>query len=196
MALLFFWCIQADRCDLSFDFIAFGDNVLSFVISAEYIEKQHSVDVENETGCVRGRGMASTRFDPYSAHGGGGWMGRGDPYGGGGASADLYVQNDPYRHAMLHAPPPASVRGQSSLGAVAAAGSASGGGDDASFARDLLKLYSENPVAFDAYARDPVVRRSMKLDGQESVMSAAGYDDVGMTGVRELYPEPRLVATR
>ena len=132
-------------------------------------------------GYCRGRGVSSTRFDPYSAHSGanaGGWMGRADPYSAG--NGEVYIQNDPYRQLSA---PPSALRGPPS------AASAVAGGDDASFARDLLKLYTENPVAFDAYARDPVVRRSMKLDGQAQML-AAEYDD-GLNGQGDFYQEPR-----
>jgi hypothetical protein len=140
----------------------------------------------------RGRGMASTRFDPYLAHAGGagGWMGRSDPYAAGMAGGDMYAQADPYRQPMLPAPPQAAVRPTPAYSNAAA-----GGGDDASFARDLLKLYSENPAAFDAYARDPIVRKSLKLDGQEA--SVAGlYDDSGLRASRDYYDEPRGLGAR
>jgi len=134
--------------------------------------------------------MASTRFDPYATHSGAtGWIGRADPYSGGGV--DMYAQNDPYRQSMLPAPPAAIRPGPS----AAAANAAAGGGDDVSFARDLLRLYTENPAAFDAYARDPVVRRSMKLDAQEQMM-AAGYEETGLAVPREYYAETRVPQSR
>lgn len=139
--------------------------------------------------------MASTRFDPYLAHGGGagGWMGRSDPYASGLAGGDMYAQQDPYRQqSMLHAPPQAPVRPAAGAAYNSQAATAS---DDASFARDLLKLYSENPAAFDAYARDPVVRKSLKLDGQEQQVAAA-YEENGLRAPRDYYAEPRGLGAR
>jgi hypothetical protein len=103
----------------------------------------------------RGRGTNS-RFDPYSSHG---MMGRGgyDQYGysgGNGGGGDPFAEPEPYMrpHGRSLAAPPT----------VQSASTAAN--PDVSFARDLLRLYSENPAAFDAYARDPTVRRSLKLD--------------------------------
>jgi hypothetical protein len=42
-------------------------------------------------------------------------------------------------------------------------------GANESFARELLELYSTNPSAFAAYARNPVVRQSLNLSAVESV---------------------------
>jgi len=43
-------------------------------------------------------------------------------------------------------------------------------GTNNSFARELLELYSTNPSAFAAYARNPMVRQSLNLGaGMESV---------------------------
>jgi len=33
-----------------------------------------------------------------------------------------------------------------------------------SFARDLLKLYAQDPVAFDHYAKNPLVRKEFQID--------------------------------
>ena len=142
--------------------------------------------------CFRGRGMASTRFDPYATHGGAaGWIGRADPYGVG--SVDIYPPSDLYRQSMLPAPPSVLRPGPSV--ASAASSAAAGGGDDASFARELLRLYTENPTAFDAYARDPIVRRSMKLDAQEQML-ATGYEETGLAAPRDFYQETRVPQSR
>jgi hypothetical protein len=52
---------------------------------------------------------------------------------------------------------------------------------DVSFARDLLRLYSENPTAFDAYARDPTVRRSLKLDASDLSDGYGGHHQTSIS---------------
>ena len=122
--------------------------------------------------------MMSSRFDPYSSPGA--WMSRGaDPYG------DAYSS---------HAAPSASSR-MTPLGMSRGGGIGATSEEDTSFARDLLRLYTENPTAFDAYARDPVVRRSLKLDpiddGTEAdmdPMAAGGYDQNGQDYYQDTAP--------
>lgn len=91
----------------------------------------------------------STRFDPYSAPSSGSWPPRSELYG-----AEPY-HAAPYRSATLLAPPPPPP-----VRAVAAVG------EDTSFARELLQLYTKDPAAFDAYARNPDVRRSLNLQSE------------------------------
>lgn len=97
----------------------------------------------------RGRGTMSSRFDPYSAPSGNSWMPRSEMY----PSMDGY-HSSPYRAGTLLAPPPTR------------AAMASASGDDTSFARELLQLYTKDPAAFDAYARNPEVRRSLNLQSE------------------------------
>lgn len=110
----------------------------------------------------RGRGGTSSRFDPYSAPSGNSYLPRSEVYSG---VADVY-HAVPYRSSTLLAAPP-TVR------TVAAPASASV--DDVSFARELLQLYTKDPAAFDAYARNPDVRRSLNLQSELPVAREDAY---------------------
>jgi len=104
----------------------------------------------------RGRGGMSSRFDPYSAPSGSSWPPRSEVYAGVPLhGADAYSAS--YRSGTLLAPPPSARQ---------AAASASAASDDTSFARELLQLYTKDPAAFDAYARNPDVRRSLNLQSE------------------------------
>lgn len=69
-------------------------------------------------------------------------------------------------------------------------------GDDTSFARELLQLYSRDPAAFDAYARNPQVRRSLNLDPDNAGMRGAGGDSYMQQPTRDYMPESRLASAR
>ena len=103
--------------------------------------------------CCRGRGRGgpgAMRFDPYTMSSNGGRR----PFPGPDSYASAaygYSPIDPYERASFMAP----RRPMPSVGSEG-------------FARDLLELYHKNPVAFDSYARDPLVRQSLNLTGTES----------------------------
>lgn len=125
----------------------------------------------------RGRGAMSSRFDPYSAPPGNSWLLRSELYPG----MDGY-HTAPYRSATMLAAPPAR---------------APAAGEDASFARDLLQLYTKDPAAFDAYARNPDVRRSLNL--QSDIAPAAvmrAREDSYLKTPREYLMEQRLQQSR
>lgn len=118
----------------------------------------------------RGRGALSSRFDPYSSPSGNSWLPRSEMYAG------IPPHGmDGYRAGTLLAPPPASAR-------------ASVASDDTSFARELLQFYSKDPVAFDAYARNPDVRRSLNLQSELAATPADSY----LRTPREYVMEQRL----
>ena len=121
-----------------------------FAVKSSQILKLSSAS-EKCSHCFRGRGSASSRFDPYSAPSASSWVPRSEVY----PSVPLHAADGyhqaPYRSGTLLAPPP-------SRAAVAAPGST-----DDSFARELLQLYTKDPAAFDAYARNPEVRRSLNM---------------------------------
>jgi len=99
----------------------------------------------------RSRGF---RFDPYSVPSGSSWL----------HGADAYHPGS-YRSGTLLAPP--SFRA-----------SASTPSEDTSFARELLQLYTRDPAAFDAYAHNPDVRRSLNLPSELSQSAdVQPYDD-------------------
>ena len=91
----------------------------------------------------------SSRFDPYSAPSGNSWMPRSEMYG---APHGM----DGYRGpaGTLMAPPPSGRA------------AAMSGDFETSFARELLQLYNKDPAAFDAYARNPEVRRSLNVQAE------------------------------
>jgi len=125
----------------------------------------------------RGRGAMSSRFDPYSAPSGNYWMPRSEMY----PNADGYHAS-PYRAGTLLAPPPARA-------AMAAAAS----GDDTSFARELLQLYNKDPDAFDAYARNPDVRRSLNLQSELNPTSGMhSHEENYLKTPREYLMDQRL----
>jgi len=86
-----------------------------------------------------------------------------------------------YRQATLLAPPPARA-------------SASVSTDDASFARELLQLYTKDPAAFDAYARNPDVRRSLNLQSELAAPPAVvrPREEAYLKTPREYVMEQRL----
>jgi len=121
----------------------------------------------------------SSRFDPYSAPSGNSWMPRSEvypsipPHGMDGYHAA------PYRAGTLLAPPPSAKVPAS--------------GDDTSFARELLQLYAKDPAAFDAYARNPDVRRSLNMQSELAAQGAVhSHDDSCLKTPREYVMEQRL----
>jgi len=134
----------------------------------------------------RGRGATSSRFDPYSAPSGSSWLPRSEVY----PSVPLHGVDTyhpaPYRSATLLAPPP-------SARAIAAA-PVSAAGEDTSFARELLQLYTKDPAAFDAYARNPDVRRSLNLQSELAAppVVVRQREDAYLKTPREYVMEQRL----
>ena len=120
----------------------------------------------------RGRGGMSSRFDPYSPSGSS-WL----PLHG----ADAYHPGS-YRSGTLLAPP--SFR----------ASAASAPSEDTSFARELLQLYTKDPAAFDAYAHNPDVRRSLNLPSEmaPSPVVRTREDAAYLKTPREYVMEQRL----
>jgi len=119
----------------------------------------------------------SSRFDPYSAPPGSSWPPRSEVYSGGPYSGDGYHQA-PYRSGTLLAPPPPPARPAA---------------EDTSFARELLQLYTKDPAAFDAYARNPDVRRSLNL--QSEIQPAGGMrprEEAYLKTPREYVMEQRV----
>jgi len=119
----------------------------------------------------------SSRFDPYSAPPGSSWLPRSEVYSGGPYSADGY-HPAPYRASSLLAPPPPPARPAA---------------EDTTFARELLQLYTKDPEAFDAYARNPDVRRSLNL--QSELAPAGGMhprEEAYLKTPREYVMEQRL----
>lgn len=125
----------------------------------------------------RGRGSMSSRFDPYSAPLGNSYLPRSEGY----PSMDSY-HPAPYRSGTLLAAPPS---------ARAAAVSTSVSGEDTSFARELLQLYTKDPAAFDAYARNPDVRRSLNLQPEPAAI-VRPREEAFLKPPREYILEQRL----
>ena len=126
----------------------------------------------------RGRGGMSSRFDPYSAPSGNSWMPRSEMY----SNMTPHGMDGPY-----HAP---SYRaGGGNLMAPPPSARPSGSVDDMSFARELLQLYTKDPAAFDAYARNPEVRRSLNLESDPTMHS---QDDSYLKTPREYVMEQRM----
>jgi len=125
----------------------------------------------------------SSRFDPYSAPAGNSWSTRSEVYPAVPShSVDMY-HPAPYRSATLLAPPPP---------ARAAMVSASAATDDTSFARELLQLYTKDPAAFDAYARNPDVRRSLNLPSEPAAAAVARpHEDTYLKTPREYLMQQR-----
>jgi hypothetical protein len=140
-----------------------------------------------------GRGVLGSRFDPYSAPPlpGNSWFPRSDQYVSPGAGVHMMEPSptvDVYRNpGVLHAPPPPAGVHRPGLS-----------GDDSSFARELLQLYTQDPMAFDAYARNPQVRRSLNLEPEPPVLAMRQRgDDLYLKPPRDYLPDHRIApATR
>lgn len=135
-------------------------------------------EVECTAGDRRGRGGMSSRFDPYSAPASSSWLPRSEVYAGIPSHVDGYHPSS-FRSGTLLAPPPARA-------AVAVAPVS----EDTSFARELLQLYSKDPAAFDAYARNPDVRRSLNLPSE--LAAARPREEAFLKTPREYLMEQRL----
>ena len=123
----------------------------------------------------------SSRYDPYSAPSGNSWLPRSEVYPGIPLHGVDAYHPASYRSGTLLAPPPP------------ARASASTSSDDTSFARELLQLYTKDPAAFDAYARNPDVRRSLNLQSEPSLSAVMRTrDEVYLKTPREYVMEQRL----
>lgn len=110
---------------------------------------------------LRGRGVAPPRFDPYKT------SGPRRPLLEDYNSGSMYPS--PSRPPLLPNNP--------------------GMGGSDSFARELLDLYLKNPVAFDRYARDPLVQQSLNLNTEDD----SGNIDPYYRPPREYYEKKPLV---